>query len=86
MFSHYATRKISPICKIATFSEDLSFLNLRSHLNKKKKEICPAYISKINSICEKQIIILMIPNVENEGWHYLAVKTICITKSNDFTT
>ena len=33
MFSHYATRKISPICKISTFSEDLSFLNPRSHLN-----------------------------------------------------
>ena len=33
MFSHYATRKISLICKISTFSEDLSFLNPRSHLN-----------------------------------------------------
>ena len=33
MFSHYATRKISPICKISAFSEDLSFLNPRSHLN-----------------------------------------------------
>ena len=32
MFSHYATRKISPICKISTFSEDLNFLNPRSHL------------------------------------------------------
>ena len=32
MFSHYAIRKISPICKISTFSEDLSFLNPRSHL------------------------------------------------------
>ena len=29
-----------------------------------EKEICPAYISKINSNCEKQIIILMIPNEE----------------------
>ena len=28
----------------------------------KEKEICPAYISKISSICEKQIIHLMIPN------------------------
>ena len=34
MFSHYATRKISPIFKISTFSEDLSFLNPRSHLKK----------------------------------------------------
>ena len=32
MFSHYATRKISPICKISTFSEDHSFLNATSHL------------------------------------------------------
>ena len=29
-----------------------------------KKEICPAYISKINSNCEKQINLLMIPNEE----------------------
>ena len=28
----------------------------------KEKEICPAYISKINSNCGKQIILLMIPN------------------------
>ena len=27
-----------------------------------EKEICPAYISKINSNCEKQIILLTIPN------------------------
>ena len=33
MFSHYATLKISPIYKTSTFSEDLSFLNPRSHLN-----------------------------------------------------
>ena len=32
MFSHYVTRKISPICKFSTFSEDLSFLYPRSHL------------------------------------------------------
>ena len=30
----------------------------------KGKEICPAYISKINSNCEKQIILLMISNEE----------------------
>ena len=29
----------------------------------KEKEIFPAYISKINSNCEKQIILLMIRNV-----------------------
>ena len=28
----------------------------------KEKEICSAYISKINSNCERQIILLMIPN------------------------
>ena len=30
----------------------------------KEKEIWPVYISKINSNCEKQIILLMIPNEE----------------------
>ena len=45
----------------------------------KEKKICPVYISKINSNCEKQIMLLMIPNKEKEGWHYLAVKKIvCI--------
>ena len=42
----------------------------------KEKEICPAYISKINSNCEKQIILLMVPNKEKEGWHYLAIKKL----------
>ena len=32
----------------------------------KEKEICPAYISKFNSNCEKQIILLMIPNEEKK--------------------
>ena len=40
----------------------------------KEKEICPTYISKIISNCEKQIILLMIPNEEKERWHYLALK------------
>ena len=40
----------------------------------KEKETCSAYISKTNWKCKKQIIILMIPNEEKEGWHYLAVK------------
>ena len=38
--------------------------------------ICPAYMSKINSNCEKEVILLMIPNKEKEGWHYLAVKIL----------
>ena len=33
----------------------------------KEKEICLVYISKINSNCEKQAILLMIPNEEKEG-------------------
>ena len=35
----------------------------------KEMEICPAYVYKINSNCEKQIILLMISNEEKEGWH-----------------
>ena len=42
----------------------------------KEKEICPAYISKINSNCEKQTILLMVLNKEKEGWNYLAVKKL----------
>ena len=34
----------------------------------------PACISEIISHCEKQVIHLVIPNEEKEGWHYLAVK------------
>ena len=33
----------------------------------KEKEKSPAYISKMNLNCEKQIILLMIPNKEKEG-------------------
>ena len=39
----------------------------------KEKEICSAYISKINSKCEKKNP-LMIPNEEKEGWRDQAVK------------
>ena len=42
----------------------------------KEKEICPTYIWKINSNCEKQIILLMIPNQEKKGWYYLTVKKL----------
>ena len=41
---------------------------------------------KINSRCEKQIILLMIPNEEKGGWHYLSVKNIYITKRNNVKT
>ena len=35
----------------------------------KEKEICPAYISKLNSKCKKQKMFLIIPNEEKEGWY-----------------
>ena len=41
-------------------------------------QIYPAYISKIKSNCEKQVIILMIPIHEKEGWHYLTLKKLRI--------
>ena len=42
----------------------------------KEREICPFYISEINSNWEKQIILLMIPNKEKEGWYYVEVKKL----------
>ena len=33
--------------------------------------------------CKKQIIILMIPNEEKEGWHYSAVKTFSVIAWNN---
>ena len=36
--------------------------------------MCLAYISKINSNREKEIILLMIPKKEKEGWHHVAIK------------
>ena len=50
----------------------------------KEKKIFPGYISKHNSACEKQMILLMNPNQEEEGWHYIAVKRIIyiITQKN----
>ena len=41
---------------------------------KKKKYF--QLISKQNATREKQIMLLMIPNEEKEGWHYLAVKKL----------
>ena len=38
------------------------------------EQIRPAYISKHNSTCENQVILLMI--TDNEKWHYLAVKKL----------
>ena len=42
-------------------------------LHAKKKKKYPAYVSKHNSNCEKQVIFLMISNREKQ-WHYVAVK------------
>ena len=42
----------------------------------KEKETCPDYISKIDSSCQKQIILLTIPNEEKEDWNYLAIKKL----------
>ena len=42
----------------------------------KEKVIFPVYISKHNSTHEKEIIFLMLPNEQKEGWHYPAVKKI----------
>ena len=42
----------------------------------KEKEILLAYISKHYSNREKEIILLMIPNEEKEGCHYLSVKKL----------
>ena len=49
MFFHYATRKISTICKILTFSEDLSFFNPKSH----QFRLLESEILKIFSIRER---------------------------------
>ena len=40
----------------------------------KKKKIYPAYVSKLYPNCEKQVILLMIPN--GEEWHYVSVKKL----------
>ena len=40
----------------------------------KKKKRKPAYVSKHDSNCDKQVILLMIPN--GEVWHYVAVRKL----------
>ena len=40
----------------------------------RKEKIYPAYLSKHNSYCEKQVILLMIRY--GEGWHYIVVKNL----------
>ena len=41
----------------------------------KEEKIYHAYVSKHNSNCEKQVILLMVSNRE-KLWHYLAVKKL----------
>ena len=49
--------------------------------------MCSVYTSKVNSNCEKQIILLMIPNEKKEGCHYFSAKeTINIMKRNNVKT
>ena len=45
----------------------------------KKKKLCPAYISKLNSNREKKVMLLMIPN--EEKWHYLFADLECIIET-----
>ena len=53
----------------------------------KEKETHPAYILKRNSTREKTMILLMIPNEEKEGCHYLAVKrTVYSINKNNIKT
>ena len=63
----------SKIDEWKTFEENNMTITLNI-LFIKEKEIYPVYISKHNATCEKQLILLMIPNEKKEGWHYLAVK------------
>ena len=42
----------------------------------KKKKYVQFISQKILRTVKKQIILLMIPNEEKEGWHYLAVKKV----------
>ena len=51
----------------------------------KKEKIYPAYVSKHNSNREKQVIPLILSNIER--WHYLAMKsTISIIKRSNVKT
>ena len=55
IFSYDATCKISLICKILTFFEDLSFLNPRSHLKVLENKICEFPTRLTNNITFFQI-------------------------------
>ena len=65
----------SKIDDLKTFEKNNPTVALNT-LYTKEKQICLGYISKTNSICEKQIILLTSPNEKKEGWHYLAVRKL----------
>ena len=44
-------------------------------LHGKEMDICLAYISKCSLTYKKQMLLLMIPNVEKD-WHYLSAKKL----------
>ena len=66
---------ISKIDDWKTFEKNNSAIALNI-LYIKEKDICPAYISKNDWNCGKQIILLIISNEEEKGWYYLAVKKL----------
>ena len=47
-----------------------------SGLYEEELKIYSPYISKYNTALGKQIILLTIPNLEKQDWHYLAVKKL----------
>ena len=69
-------------------SEEVDWKNLRKAMEQcllmfcmlKRKNIYLPYVSKDNSNCEKQVILLMISNTWK--WHFLAVKIYQIIKRN----
>ena len=50
----------------------------------KEKEICSAYISEINSNCEKQIILLMILSELTLSSHEMLPKSVTSKHHGDF--
>ena len=74
----YSWQGISYLPKIddcKTFAIDNVTIALIT-LHIKGKKIYPACISKHYLIHKKQIILLIVPNEEKEGWHYLAVQQL----------
>ena len=70
----YSWKKINYPSKIddsKTFEKNNPTIAFHMLYNK-EQEITPAFISKINSNCETQIILLVTPNEEKEErWHPL---------------